>query len=200
MLVSICVHSICIILLLQHKYSAPLQHQHNWWHLPLPTSRRPSRANYGDPVLVPMVVLMFQRLLTSVRTTSVSPTPHPVHPSHPSHPASNQPAHKSQCFLIRSRRYDMIRSSQWYNMIQSTIWYDPASPLIRKTHPRPVLICLIASASLLYTTFSADVPSYDFSPSPAASASRHLLYSSTAEYSAVFFASDLDSAIPKANF
>ena len=39
-----------------------------------------------------------------------------------------------------------------------------------------------------------------FSPSPAASAARHLLSSSAAEFYAALFASDLDSAIPKAYF
>ena len=101
-LVLICLHPICIILLLRHKYSAPLQHRRNWCQPPLPTACRPSRANGGDPVPAPMVDLPFQRLLTLVHPTHVPPTSHPIHPSHPSHSSSNQPAHKSQCFLIRS--------------------------------------------------------------------------------------------------
>ena len=69
---------------------------------PLPIARRPSRTNGDTPVPAPMVALLFQRVLTSVRPTPVPPMPHPVHPSHPSHPASNQTAHKSQCFLIQT--------------------------------------------------------------------------------------------------
>ena len=94
--VRICVHSICIILLLRHKYSASLQNQHNWCHIPLRIAHRPSRANGGAPIPAPMVALPFRRLLTFVRPTPVPPAPHPVHPSHPSHPShvgSNQPAH-----------------------------------------------------------------------------------------------------------
>ena len=89
LLVPFFVQSICIILMLQHKYSAPLQHQSNWLHLPLPTSRRTSRANGGAPIPAPMVVLPFRRLLTSVHPTPVPPTHHPVHPYHLSHTASN---------------------------------------------------------------------------------------------------------------
>ena len=159
-----------------------------------------------------MVALPFRRVLTSIRPIPVPPTPHPVHPSHPSHTSSNQPAHKSQCFLIQPRRYDpiqpirydpvddTIRSRRQYDTIQPMIRYDPVSPLIRKTHLRPIISCLTASASRFYTTFPADAPSSDFSPSPAASAARHLLSSSAAEFSAAFFHSDLDGTIPKANF
>ena len=138
----------------------------------------------------PIVALPFWRLLTSVHPTPVPPKSHPVHPSHLSHPDSNQPAHKIQCFLRRSSRYDTI---------QPTIRYDPSSPPIRKNHPRPILSCLTASASRFYSTFPADAPSSNFSPSPAASAARHFLSSSSAASSTAFFASDLDSAIPKAN-
>ena len=95
--VRICVHSICIILLLRHKYSASLHHRRNWCQLPLTISRRPSRANGGSPVPSPMVALPFWRVLTSVRPNPVLPTPHPVHPAHPAYPGSNQPAHKIQC-------------------------------------------------------------------------------------------------------
>ena len=130
MSVLICVHSICIILLLQQKYVAPLQHRHNWCQPPLPTARRPSRANGGARVPAPMATLLFRRLLTSVLTTPVQPTPHPVHPSHLSHIYSNHLDHKSQCFLIRSSRYDTIQSSR-YDMIQPMIRYDPADDTIR---------------------------------------------------------------------
>ena len=40
-------------LLLKHRYSAPLQNQRNWCQPPLPTARRPSRANGGAPVPAP---------------------------------------------------------------------------------------------------------------------------------------------------
>ena len=83
-------HSICIILLIQHKYPASLQHRHNWCQLPLRISCRPSRSKGCAPVLEPMVALPFWRLLTSIYPTSVPPTPHPVHPYHP---GSKQPVH-----------------------------------------------------------------------------------------------------------
>ena len=129
MLGHFCVHSICIIFLLWHKYSASLQHLRNWYPPPLPTSHRPSRANSGAPIPAPMVALLFRRVLTSVRPTSVPPTPHTVHPSHLSHPASNQPVHKIQCFLVQPILYDpandTIRYRQ-YDTIQPTIRYNPA--------------------------------------------------------------------------
>ena len=84
----------CIILLLQKKYSASLQHRHNWCQISPRIARCPSRANGGAPVPAPMVALPFQQELTFVRPTSVPPTPHPVHPSHPSHVGSKQPAHR----------------------------------------------------------------------------------------------------------
>ena len=49
MLVPIFVQPISIILLLWHKYSAPLQQQHNWCQPFLPVAR-PSIANCGAPV------------------------------------------------------------------------------------------------------------------------------------------------------
>ena len=214
MLVLICVHSICIIFFLWNKYSTSLQHQKNWCQPPLLIARLRSRANGGAPVPAPMVALLFRRVLTSVRPTLVPPTPHPVHqshPSHPSHPASNHPAHKSQFLLIHPMRYDpiqpiwydpadnTIRYSQQYDTIHPMIQYGTVSPIIRKSHSRPILSCLTDSSSRFYDTFPSDAPSSDFSPSPAASAARYLLSSSAAVYSADFFASDLDSAIPKAN-
>ena len=64
----------------------PLKSQ--WW-----LSR--SVANDGAPVPAP----------ANVGPSHPAPaTFHPVYPSHPYHPASNQPANKSQCFLIRSSR------------------------------------------------------------------------------------------------
>ena len=44
-------HPIWIILLLWHKHSTHLQHQRNWWQLPLTAACRPSRANDGATVL-----------------------------------------------------------------------------------------------------------------------------------------------------
>ena len=53
----ICVHSICIILLLRHKYSNSLQHWRNWFQTPIPIDCLPSIANGGAPVPAPMVAL-----------------------------------------------------------------------------------------------------------------------------------------------
>ena len=198
MLVPICVHFICIILPLQHKYSASLQHRRNWCQTSLPIARRLSRANGGAPVPAPMVALRFRRVLTSVRPTPIPPTPHPVHPSHP---ASNQLAHKSQCFLIQPIRYgpiqpilydsadNTIRSSRQYDTIQLMILYDTVSPLTIKTHSRPIISCLTVSASRFDTTFPTDAPLYTFSPSPATSAARHLLSSSDAASCTAYFSS-----------
>ena len=61
-------------------------------------------------------------------------------------------------------------------------------------------VALDASTSIFYTTFPADAPSYDFSPFPAASVTRHLLSSSDTVCFTAFFASEWDIPIPKANF
>ena len=62
LLVPFFVQSICIILMLQHKYPAPLQHWRNWCQPPLPIARRPLKSqswcsrsgnNGGAPVLAP---------------------------------------------------------------------------------------------------------------------------------------------------
>ena len=91
--VRICVHSICIALLLRHKYSASLQHRQNWCHLLLRIVRRPSRANGGAPVTAPMVALPFRRVLTFVRPNPVPTTLHQFHPYYSFLIFSNQPAH-----------------------------------------------------------------------------------------------------------
>ena len=52
-LVQIYVQPICIILLILHHYSAPLQRRRNWCQPPLPAARRPSGANGGAPVPKP---------------------------------------------------------------------------------------------------------------------------------------------------
>ena len=57
-----------------------------------------------------------------------------------------------------------------------------------------------ANTPLIHTTDPVDAPSSYLAFSPAASAAIHILSSSAAASSTVFFASDLDSAIPKANF
>ena len=71
MLVLICVHSICIILLFRHKYSALFHPRRNWCQPPLPTSLFPSGSNDGAPVPTPMVALPFRRLLVLVHPTPV---------------------------------------------------------------------------------------------------------------------------------
>ena len=53
MLYPIFVQPICIIFLLWHKYSAPLQYRCNWCQPPLPTTCRLSRANGGALVPAP---------------------------------------------------------------------------------------------------------------------------------------------------
>ena len=139
MLVPICVQSICIILMLQQKYYAPLQHQLNWCQPPLPTSYHPSRANDGAPVPKPANVGPYiPRSSHQCPIQSISPI---------------QPVYKSQ-FLLANQRPITIRSSQYNpaDTIQTIhpIWssrYDPAilsskwNPptilsLIRKTHPQ----------------------------------------------------------------
>ena len=90
--VQICVHSICIIFLLVHKYSASLQHRDSWCQIPLRIAHRPSVANDGAPVPEPKMVLPFWQVLMFVCPTPVPITPHPVHPSHPSYVDSDQPA------------------------------------------------------------------------------------------------------------
>ena len=89
--------------------------------------RSRSGVNGGAPIPAPMVALPFRGLLTSFHPTPVPPTSHPVHPSHP---ASNQPAHKSQCFLIRSSRYNTIQLIRKYN--PASISSDQKDP--SKTH------------------------------------------------------------------
>ena len=157
MLVPIFAQSICIIFLLQHKYSAPLQHKRNWCQPPLPTARRPSRANGGAPVLAPANVGPSIPLPSHQR---------PIQYICPIQKLSNQPVHKIQFLLANPRPVPMrsiqcnpvdtiqpIRSSQYYlaNTIQTiqpirSIRYDQASvssegnpptrpSLIRKTHP-----------------------------------------------------------------
>ena len=116
--------SICIIFLPQHKYSAPLQHRRNWCQPPLPTTRRPSRANGGATVPAPANVG------PSIPTPSHQ---RPIQSIHPIQPVANQPAHKSQFLLanpipipIGSRRYNPANTIQMIQPIRS-IRYNPAS-------------------------------------------------------------------------
>ena len=97
-LVPICVQYIFIILLLRHKYSAPLQHRSNWCQPPLPTARRPSRANGGAPIPAP-----------ANAGPSIPPTSHQrlIQSICPIQPVANQPAHKSQ-FLPENPRPILI--------------------------------------------------------------------------------------------
>ena len=101
------------------------------------------------------MALPLRRVLTSVRPTPIPPMPHPVHPyhlSHLSHPDINQPAHKSQCFLIQTIRYDLIQPIRYdpanntigsirrlrYNPADDTIWSSVSSDQKdpSKTHPQ----------------------------------------------------------------
>ena len=127
-LVTIFVHTIFIISLLRHKYSAPLS---------APTQSVPAIASHGQTApQVPMVALPFR----APAYFGFIPPPshqHLIHSirSHYSYPASNQSVHKSQRFLIRYSRYDAIRPIR-YDTIQpirydpfDTIRYDTASTL-----------------------------------------------------------------------
>ena len=75
--VRICVHYICIILILRQEYSASLQHQENWCQLPLCIPRLPSRANCGATVPAG----------ANVRSSHPRPTNVPSSPSLPSVPS-----------------------------------------------------------------------------------------------------------------
>ena len=124
MLVPIHVESICIILLLRHKYYTSLQHWHNWCQPPLTIARRPSRANGGTPVTAPIVALPFRWGLTSVRPTPVPP--HPIQSICPIrvHAASSQPAHKIQCFpgsWIRDHGFELRLESDFRFVVNNLI-------------------------------------------------------------------------------
>ena len=145
MLVTICVQSICIILLLQHKYSAPLQHWRNWCQPPLTTARRLSIANGDAPVLTPMVALLLRRLLTSFPPSHPCPTNVPSSPSIPSSQyQSSQGIKSSFSYLTQYRyQYDLsdttksIRFSRYNPSSVSSEGDPPTIPsLIRKTHPQ----------------------------------------------------------------
>ena len=132
--VRICVHSICIILLLQHKYSASLQNQDNWCQLLLCIERRPSRTNGGPPVPAPMVALPFRRVLTFVCPTPVPPTPHPVHPYYPSYVGINQPEH---CYPSRANDGAPVLALLFWREL-TTVRTTPVPPTphpVRPSHP-----------------------------------------------------------------
>ena len=142
LLVLIFLQSICIIFLLQQKYSAPLQLQGNWCQPPLTTARHPSRDNGGAPVPEPSNVGL-----------TIPPPSHQrtIQSIHPIQPVANQPGNKIQflienprLMLIRSSQYDTANTIQTIQSIQSSL-YDPSSvssegktptrpSLIRKTH------------------------------------------------------------------
>ena len=198
MLVQICVHSICIILLIRHKYSVPLQHRRNCCQPTLPTPRRPSRANDGAPSPAPTVSLLFQCLLTSVHPTP----PHqiPIQSIHPIRPIQSVTSQRIKASVSWYDPADTIRSSR-FCVIQPIIQYDPVivssyQKDSSKTHPH-LPHCL--SIHILYH-ISCWWPLIWFSPSQAASSARHLLSSSSVASYADFFASDWDSPIPKAFF
>ena len=97
----------------------------------------------------------------------------------------------------------MIRSSQ-LNTIQP-ILYDQADKPIKSIQrllwsEGPIISCLTASVSILYTKFPDYSPPSNFPPSLEAYDARHLISSSAAAYYYAFFASDLDSTIPKSDF
>ena len=128
-----------------------MQRRSNWRQTPLPTARRPSRANGGAPVPDTMVALLFRYLLTSVRPTPVPPMSHPVHLYRPFHlyvPYSQLPAsipvHKSQFFP--EQQYDTIKSSRPIRPSRA----DGGAPVplpanVRPSQPRPTNVPSIPS-------------------------------------------------------
>ena len=61
----------CTLYVLFYLSDTNTPHRQYWLQLPLRIARRPSRANGGAPVPAPMVALLFQWVLTSVRPTPV---------------------------------------------------------------------------------------------------------------------------------
>ena len=154
-----------------------------------------------------MVALPFCCLLTSVRPT---PFPPMSHLSHLSHFAIYQPIH-----LINPK----VESSEAGGTPPDTPeqQYDRAAPLLwgggggtsSDTVEQPCSGTSVSNNSgeiqpadtpLIHTTDPFDSSSSDLAFSPAASAAIHILSSSATASSTVIFASDLDSAIPKAFF
>ena len=133
------------------------------------------------------------------------------HMSHLSHFASYQPMH-----LINPK----VKSSeaggtppdtpeQKYNRAPPLLWGGGWGGTLSDTVEQPCGGTSVSDNSgeiqpvdtpLIHTTDHVDASSSDLAFSPAASAAIHILSSSAAASYAVFFASDLDSAIPKANF
>ena len=202
MLALICVQSICIILMLWHKYSAPLQHRRNWCQPPLPTARRPSRSNSGSPVLTPANV-----------GPSRPPPPHqrPIQSICTIRPVAKQPAHKIHFLLAKktqyqynpantiqpiqsrlSSQYDQADTIQPIRSRQSTRYY-PDNPCNTTQPILPSHILLWRAPPNNTKPNQKDTSSVtlaaDFSPSPAASAARHLLSFSDVVSYAAFFAS-----------
>ena len=143
-------------------------------------------------------------LLTSVRPTLFPPM------SHLSHFASYQPMHLINPKVESSeaggtppdtpeQQYDREpplppkeggggTSSDTVEQLCSGTWVSDISGEIQP-----------ADTPLIHTTDPIDASSSDLVFSPAASSAIHILSSSAAASSTVIFASDLDSAIPKAN-
>ena len=162
MLILICVQSICIILLLWHKYSAPLQHQLNWCQPPIPVACRPSRANVGAPVLAARPQLLIRlhypvpmgstRLITPVKTappshiwtntpSTVSLTCHfkPFSDQHANPSPVSQSCHSSTDYLPPPSHFRTDTPSQY-------LWDSPVVPqhitfpfnLFLNQHAKPI--------------------------------------------------------------
>ena len=151
----------------------------------------------------PTVALPFCCMLISVR-----PTPFPPM-SHLSHFASYQPTH-----LINPKVASSEAGGTPPDTPEQQNYRAPPPPsggggTLSDTVEQPCGGKSVSDISaeiqpadtpLIHTTYPVDASSYDLAFSPAASTAIHILSSSATASSTVFFASDLDSTIPKANF
>ena len=127
-----------------------MQRGRNWQQPPLPTARRPSRANDGAPVPASMVALPFLCLITSVRPTPVPRMSHPVHLYHPVHPyvpysqlPASVPVHKSQ-FFQSSSTIQSNPAGQYapqepmvalpFRCLLTSVWPSPFPPMSHPFH------------------------------------------------------------------
>ena len=140
----------CTLYVLFYFYDTNAPHQKNWFQLPLRILLCPSRANGGAPVLTPMTVLPFRRLLTFVRPTPVPPTPHQVHLSHSSLFCSNQSANGGAPVLSLPfrRALTTVRSTPFPPTPHPVHHYHPSHP----SHP---FKNYVSSSSHYYPTESS---------------------------------------------
>ena len=168
--VQICVHSICIVLLIRKK----TPHRQYWLQLPLRIARCPSRANGGAPVPAPMVALPFRRLLTFVRPTPVPPSPNQVHMSHSSLVCSNQTANGGAPFLSLPfrRALTTIRPTP-VPPTPHPVHHHPSHP----SHPSHPFNNYVSSSSHYYT-----IQSSRYDPAPEISSDTAIRYNPASQY------------------